>query len=62
MAIYLVVGGSSGIGLQVTNQLAAAGHTVYATYNTHAVEAVGNIHYHALNVFLALLFVDHLLP
>ena len=50
MAIYLVVGGSSGIGLQVTNQLAAAGHTVYATYNTHAVEAVGNIHYHALNV------------
>ena len=50
MATYLVVGGSSGIGLQVTNQLAAAGHTVYATYNTHAVEAVGNIHYHALNV------------
>ena len=50
MAAYLVVGGSSGIGLQVTNQLAAAGHTVYATYNTHVVESVGNIHYHALNV------------
>jgi NAD(P)-dependent dehydrogenase (short-subunit alcohol dehydrogenase family) len=50
MAIFLVVGGSSGIGLQVTNQLADAGHTVHATYNTHAVEGVGNIHYHNLNV------------
>jgi len=50
MAIFLVVGGSSGIGLQVTNQLAAAGHTVHATYNTHAVEGAGSIHYHNLNV------------
>ena len=50
MAIFLVVGGSSGIGLQVTNQLAAAGHTVHATYNTHAIENAGNIHYHNLNV------------
>ncbi len=50
MATYLVVGGSSGIGLQVTNQLAAAGHTVHATYNTHAVETAGNIHYHNINV------------
>ena len=50
MATFLVVGGSSGIGLQVTNQLAAAGHTVHATYNTHVMESVGNVHYHALNV------------
>ena len=50
MAIFLVVGGSSGIGLQVTNQLAAAGHTVHATYNTYAVEGAGSIHYHNLNV------------
>ena len=60
MATYLVVGGSSGIGLQVTNQLAAAGHTVYATYNTHAVEAVGNIHYHALNVLDETMNLDFL--
>ncbi len=50
MATFLVVGGSSGIGLQVTNQLAAAGHTVHATYNTHAIENAGNIHYHNINV------------
>jgi len=50
MATFLVVGGSSGIGLQVSNQLAAAGHTVHATYNTHIVEAGANIHYHPLNV------------
>jgi NAD(P)-dependent dehydrogenase (short-subunit alcohol dehydrogenase family) len=50
MATFLVVGGSSGIGLEVTNQLAAAGHTVHATYNTHVMESVGNIHYHNVNV------------
>ena len=60
MATYLVVGGSSGIGLQVTNQLAAAGHTVHATYNTHAVESLGNIHYHALNVLDENINVDFL--
>ena len=50
MATFLVVGGSSGIGLEVTNQLAAAGHIVYATYNTHVMESLGNIHYHNINV------------
>ena len=50
MATFLVVGGSSGIGLQVTNQLAAAGHTVHATYNTHVMEPVSNVHYHPINV------------
>ena len=60
MATYLVVGGSSGIGLQVTNQLAAAGHTVHATYNTHAVEAAGNIHYHPINVLDENINVDFL--
>ena len=60
MATFLVVGGSSGIGLQVTNQLAAAGHTVHATYNTHAVEAAGNIHYHPINVLDENINVDFL--
>jgi len=50
MATFLVVGGSSGIGLELTNQLAAAGHTVHATYNTHATASLDNIHYHPLNV------------
>jgi len=60
MATYLVVGGSSGIGLQVTNQLAAAGHTVYATYNTHALEGLANVHYHALNVLDESIHLDFL--
>jgi NAD(P)-dependent dehydrogenase (short-subunit alcohol dehydrogenase family) len=50
MSTFLVVGGSSGIGLELTNQLAASGHTVHATYNTHAIENAGNIHYHNINV------------
>ena len=56
MSTFLVVGGSSGIGEQVTNQLAAAGHTVYATYHTHQPQSEsqnniqGKIHYHSLNV------------
>ena len=50
MSTFLVVGGSSGIGLQVTNQLAVAGHTVHATYNTHSIASTGNIHYHNINV------------
>ena len=50
MSTFLVVGGSSGIGLELTNQLAAAGHTVHATYNTHAIASLGNIYYHPLNV------------
>ena len=50
MATFLVVGGSSGIGLELTNQLAAAGHTVHATYNTHVLDNGANIHYHNINV------------
>jgi len=50
MSTFLVVGGSSGIGLQVTNQLASAGHTVHATYNTNSIASTGNIHYHNINV------------
>jgi len=60
MAAYLIVGGSSGIGLQVTNQLAAAGHTVHATYNTHTITSSGNIHYHNINVLDESINVDFL--
>ena len=51
MATYLVVGGSSGIGLQVVNDLAAQGHRVYATFNSHEITSGhANISYHPLNV------------
>jgi len=49
MSTYLIIGGSSGIGEQLAKQLAAAGHTVYATYHTHPVNDA-SIQYHPLNV------------
>jgi NAD(P)-dependent dehydrogenase (short-subunit alcohol dehydrogenase family) len=51
MANYLIIGGSSGIGLNLVNQLAAQGNTVYATYNTHPIQTANNlVTYHQLNV------------
>ena len=51
MANYLIVGGSSGIGLSLANLLAAEGHQVYATYNTHYIQSEHDlIRYHPLNV------------
>lgn len=41
MSTYFVIGGSSGIGLQVVNDLAAEGHRVYATYYTHETLSSG---------------------
>jgi len=47
---YLIIGGSSGIGLSLANLLAHEGHQVYATYNTHPIQPANNlIEYHALN-------------
>ena len=50
MGNYLVVGGSSGIGLQVVQDLAEQGHRVHATYHQHPIENNGSICYHPLNV------------
>lgn len=51
MANYLIIGGSSGIGQALTNQLADAGHQVYATYCKNKIESENNfIHYNYLNV------------
>jgi len=51
MANYLIVGGSSGIGKSLVDQLVSEGHQVFATYNTHPVDAsFPNLSYHALNV------------
>ncbi|MFM6925270.1 MAG: SDR family NAD(P)-dependent oxidoreductase [Ferruginibacter sp.] len=51
MADYLIIGGSSGIGLSLTNLLAAEGNRIYATYNTHPVQpANSSISWHPLHV------------
>ena len=50
MKTYLIIGASSGIGLQLAKTLADKGDNVIATYNTHAVENCSNITYHPLNV------------
>src|SRR6476469_3818762 len=49
MATHFIVGGSSGIGLALANQLSKEGHTVYATFNrTQPIS--DNIKYFPLNV------------
>lgn len=51
MANYFIIGGSSGIGLSLTNLLAAKGHRVYATFNSHPIQIENNlIEYYPLNV------------
>ncbi|MBB6463565.1 SDR family NAD(P)-dependent oxidoreductase [Flammeovirga kamogawensis] len=51
MKNYLVIGGSSGIGLALIKQLCEEGNMVYATYNTTIpIFNHENVNYHALNV------------
>ena len=51
MKHYLVVGGSFGIGLALTQLLAAEGNFVHATFNTHPIDsALENTAYYKLNV------------
>ena len=51
MGNYLVIGGSSGIGRALTNELSAAGNHVFCTYNKHEVdEPVSNVSYSKLDV------------
>jgi len=50
MAVYLIIGASSGIGLKLATQLSEAGHEVFATYNKTKVELSEGIQYHYLNV------------
>lgn len=61
MADYLIIGGSSGIGLSLANLLAGEGHRIYATYNAHPVQATNSlITYHPLNVLDESLVLDFL--
>jgi len=50
MRNYLVVGGSSGIGLQVVKDLTAQGHAVYATFNQNVVTDIPAAKFYPLNV------------
>ncbi|HEX2605824.1 MAG TPA: SDR family oxidoreductase [Flavisolibacter sp.] len=50
MADYFIIGGSSGIGLELSRHLAGEGHRVYATGNTHTLSDSGSLTYHQLNV------------
>lgn len=49
MAIILIIGEYSGVGLELSNQLANQGHNVIATYNRNTVKSsYSNLSYHKL--------------
>lgn len=51
MATILVIGGSTGIGYELSNLLADKGYQVIATYNKNKTESEkSNLHYYPLNV------------
>ena len=51
MASILVIGGSSGIGIELSNKLADQGYNVIATYNQNTVSSQKiNLTYHHMNV------------
>jgi NAD(P)-dependent dehydrogenase (short-subunit alcohol dehydrogenase family) len=61
MANYLIIGGSSGIGKQLSDQMAQSGHTVYATYHEHQTESnVHNLEYHHCDVLEDTINLDYL--
>jgi NAD(P)-dependent dehydrogenase (short-subunit alcohol dehydrogenase family) len=61
MANYLIIGGSSGIGLSLANLLADDGNRVYATYRTHRIQPENElIKYYPLNVLDENLSLDFL--
>lgn len=60
MKNYLVIGGSSGIGKELSKIIAEEGGNVFATYNTNPAENSENIHYSKLDVLADDLDLDFL--
>lgn len=60
MKNYLVIGGSSGIGLALAQRLVQQGHRVFATYNQHEQSGSENLSYHPLDVLGTALSFDFL--
>ncbi|TDH27948.1 SDR family oxidoreductase [Segetibacter sp. 3557_3] len=50
MKNFLVIGGSSGIGKAIVQELDVEGHRVYATFNKHESADSERVSYHQLNV------------
>lgn len=50
MSVFLIIGGSSGIGQALAAQLAGEGHRIFATYNKHSQASANGIAYHPLDV------------
>jgi NAD(P)-dependent dehydrogenase (short-subunit alcohol dehydrogenase family) len=61
MKNFLIIGGSSGIGKELANQLSQSGHQVFATYNKNKPEQENpKIHFHQFNVLEENLSTDFL--
>ena len=61
MQNYLIIGGSRGIGRQLSEQLAESGIQVFATFNKNEPSAkTPNLHYHHLDVLEESLSLDFL--
>lgn len=51
MLNFLIIGASSGIGLELAHQLAGSGHRIFGTFHTHPQQDIPpNLTYHSLNV------------
>lgn len=60
MKNFVVIGGSSGIGLEIVSQLESQGHRVFATYCNNAVQDRANVTYQHFDAMGELPNMDHL--
>ena len=60
MGNYLIIGGSSGIGKALVQNMAGQGHFIYSTYNSTSPEISANVHYQKFDVLEDTLNLDEL--
>ena len=60
MGNYLIIGGSSGIGKALVQNMAGQGHFIYSTYNSTSPENSANVHYQKFDVLEDTLNLDEL--